>query len=79
MPPKKVVKTKKAPAYQPDEEYLHNLVCAEVATQLAKRDSDIVKWLDEEGIGIVVTDENTKSHYFNGLDLIFACAVCLLG
>ena len=78
MPVKKIVKTKKAPAYQPDEEYLHNLVVAEVAVQLAKRDSDILRELDERGIGVIITQENEESHYFTAGDIIMVFIIALL-
>lgn len=43
----------KIPAYQPDEEYLHNLVCAEVAVQLEKQKKPCHP----------LTCESKKAHY----------------
>jgi len=98
MPPKKVVKTKKAPkakvnkpwvveecsaleareyiegcskrwdfderlppAYQPDEEYLHNLVCAEVAVQLEKLPIEKKSIIDTVAIGDYLVSQYNKS------------------
>lgn len=68
MPAKKIVKTKKAPAYQPDEEYLHNLVVAEVTIQLEKQKKPCH----------TLTCESKRGHYFASWDMAIACALAFV-
>jgi len=90
MPPKKVVKTKKAPAYQPDEEYLHSLVCAEVAIQLEKKKQELTTMIDVKTAQAYIrnhnhskverechplTWESKKEHYFSMADIVWSVIV----
>ena len=83
---KKVVKTKKAPAYQPDEEYLHNYITAEVAIQIEGKRKEIKQDIDTAVmLGLrgkekkehetkchPLTCESKKEHYFSHWSVIWA-------
>lgn len=88
MPAKKIVK--KAPAYQPDEEYLHNLVVAEVTIQLEKRwgvSDECRTNIERDRIARIskaraechhLTCESKKGHYFASWDMAIACALAFV-
>lgn len=89
MPAKKIVKTKKAPAYQPDEEYLHNYITAEVAVQLEGKRKEIKLdvdnavmlrfwWKEKDAKCHPLTCESKRGHYFASWDMAIACALAFV-